>query len=147
MAGSDHPIRKIIQHARPDLRSFEVSFIISADGQMTERMNEAEFQQKAENAIGELETRFARLAEVRDIDVQVEGGVLSISFEEGEPGRFIVSPNSSVRQLWVSARVSSFKFDWSEETNEFVLAGSGEPLKRVMTRLTRDQLADEAIDL
>lgn len=114
---------------------------------MTERMNEAEFQQKAENAIGELETRFARLAEVRDIDVQVEGGVLSISFEEGEPGRFIVSPNSSVRQLWVSARVSSFKFDWSEETNEFVLAGSGEPLKRVMTRLTRDQLADEAIDL
>ena len=114
---------------------------------MSERITEAEFQQKAEDAISQLESSFARLAEDRDLDVQIEGGVLSVSFEEGEPGRFIVSPNSSVRQLWVSARVSSFKFDWSEEAGAFVLAGTGEPLKQVMTRLTREQLADEGIEL
>jgi CyaY protein len=114
---------------------------------MTERLTEADFQQKAEDAILQLEAAFARLAEQRDLDVQVEGGVLSVSFEEGEPGRFIVSPNSSVRQLWVSARVSSFKFDWSEEAGVFVLAGTGEPLQQVMTRLTREQLADDGIDL
>lgn len=114
---------------------------------MAERITEADFQQKAEDAIQQLETSFARLAETRDLDVQVEGGVLNISFEEDEPGRFIVSPNSSVRQLWVSARVSSFKFDWSEEANGFVLAGTGEGLTQVMTRLTREQLRDEAIDL
>jgi iron donor protein CyaY len=114
---------------------------------MTDQITEAAFQQKAEDAISQLESSFARLAEDRDLDVQVEGGVLSVSFEEDEPGRFIVSPNSSVRQLWVSARVSSFKFDCSDETGGFVLAGTGEPLKQVMTRLTREQLGDESIEL
>jgi iron donor protein CyaY len=114
---------------------------------MSERITEAAFQQKAEEAISQLESAFARLAEDRELDVQVEGGVLSVLFEEGEPGRFIVSPNSSVRQLWVSARVSSFKFDWSDAAGAFVLAGTGEQLKQVMTRLTREQLADEGVEL
>jgi len=111
---------------------------------MTERISEAEFQPRAEQAIRQLEQSFGELAEVRDIDVQVEGGVLSVTFEEGEPGRFIVSPNSSVRQIWVSARVSSFKFDWSDEIG-FVL--NGESLKQVMTRLTREQLSDQSVEL
>lgn len=114
---------------------------------MSERITETEFQQKAEDAIHQLEASFARLAEDRDLDVQVEGGVLNVAFEEDQPGRFIVSPNSSVRQLWVSARVSSFKFDWSDEAGGFVLAGTGERLTQVITRLTREQLGDETIDL
>jgi iron-sulfur cluster assembly protein CyaY len=114
---------------------------------MTERLNEAEFQSRAEVAIQELEQAFGELADDRDIDVQVEGGVLSINFEEGEPGKFIVSPNSSARQVWVSARVSSFKFGWSDEAGEFVLAGANESLRDVMTRLTREQLGDVSITL
>ncbi|HSF24358.1 MAG TPA: iron donor protein CyaY [Blastocatellia bacterium] len=114
---------------------------------MHQQITEAEFQKNVENAIGQLEASFARLAEDHDLDVQVESGVLSVEFDEGEPGKFIVSPNSSVKQLWVSARVSSFKFDWSDETGGFVLAGTGEPLKQVMTRLTRQQLSDETIEL
>ena len=114
---------------------------------MGERIPEAAFQQKAEAAISQLEAAFARIGEDRDLDVQVESGVLSFLFEEGEPGKFIVSANSSVRQLWVSARVSSFKFDWSDQAGGFLLASTGEPLKQVMTRLTREQLGDEGIEL
>ncbi|MFP5262991.1 MAG: iron donor protein CyaY [Blastocatellia bacterium] len=114
---------------------------------MSERMSEAEFQGKAEKAIAELERAFGALAESRDIDVETEGGVLTVTFEEGEPGRFIVSPNSSVRQVWVSARVSSFKFDWSDAAQGFVLAGSGETIKDVMSRLTREQLGDAGVSL
>ena len=114
---------------------------------MTERLSDAEFQSKAETAIEELERAFGDLADDRDIDLQVEGGVLSVTFEEGEPGKFIVSPNSSAKQVWVSARVSSFKFDWSETTGGFVLAGKGDSLKDVMTRLTREQLGDDAVSL
>src|ERR1044072_9906913 len=102
---------------------------------MSERLSETEFQQKAEEAIDDLEKSFGEMAEDRDLDVQIQGGVLSITFEEGEPGRFIVSPNSSVRQLWVSARVASYKFDWSAEAGDFVLAGTGEPIKPGMARL------------
>jgi len=109
---------------------------------MIERLSEADFQAQAEAAISALERAYGALAEDRDLDVELTGGVLSITFEEGEPGRFIVSPNSSVRQIWVSARVASYKFDWSEEANGFTLAGTGEPLKQVMTRLTQEQLGD-----
>ena len=114
---------------------------------MSERISEAEFQQHAEQAIAQLERAFGELAEERDIDVQVEGGVLSVNFEEGEPGKFIVSPNSSVQQVWVSARVSSLKFDWSEQTHEFVFAASGETLKQAMSRLTGEQLGDSGLAL
>lgn len=114
---------------------------------MSERISEAEFQEHAEHAISELERAFGELAEQRDIDVQVEGGVLSVNFEEGEPGKFIVSPNSYTRQLWVSARMSSHKFDWTDESGEFALAGTGEALKQVMTRLTQEQLGDTNVSL
>ena len=114
---------------------------------MTERLSDVQFQSKAEAAIEELERAFGQLADARDIDLQVEGGVLSVTFEEGEPGKFIVSPNSSAKQVWVSARVSSFKFDWSAEADAFVLAGRGDSLKDVMTRLTREQLGDDGVSL
>ncbi|HKG22120.1 MAG TPA: iron donor protein CyaY [Blastocatellia bacterium] len=114
---------------------------------MSEQLSEADFVDKVEQAIAVLEQSFADLADDREIDVEVEGGVLTVTFEEGEPGKFIVSPNSSVRQIWVSARVSSFKFNWSEEAGQFLLAGTGEPLKEVMTRLTRDQLGDPGVSL
>ena len=114
---------------------------------MTEQISEAEFQQHAEQAISELERVFGELAEEHDIDVQVEGGVLRVNFEEGEPGKFIVSPNSYTRQLWVSARMSSHKFDWSHDARDFSLAGTGEALKQVMTRLTQEQLGDSNVTL
>jgi len=114
---------------------------------MNERISETEFQQRAEQAVSDLERAFGELAELRDIDVQVEGGVLSVAFEEGEPGKFIVSPNSSVRQVWVSARVSSFKFDWFGQTEEFVNAATGETLRQAMSRLTQEQLGDNTVSL
>jgi iron donor protein CyaY len=114
---------------------------------MTDRLSEEDFHRRAERALGELEDSFARLADSRDMDVEMEGGVLTITFEEGEPGKFIISRNSSVRQLWVSARVASYKFDWSDEAGGFVLAGTGEPLKQVLARLAGEQLGESGLAL
>jgi len=114
---------------------------------MKERTSEAEFEEKSESAILEVERVFSGLAEQRDIDVEVEGGVLTVTFEEGEPGKFILSPNSSVRQMWLSARMSSFKFDWSEASGAFLLSGTDESLKQVIIRLTREQLGDGAVEM
>jgi iron-sulfur cluster assembly protein CyaY len=108
---------------------------------MSDRISESEFQDKSEQAILDLERFFAGLAEDRDMDVQVQGGVLTVSFEEGEPGKFIVSPNSSVRQIWVSARMSSHKFDWSNEVG-FIHLDTGETLTQAMTRLAGEQLGE-----
>ena len=114
---------------------------------MNERINEAEFKEKSEQAILEIERAFGELAEQREIDVEVEGGVLTVTFEEDEPAKFILSPNSSVRQMWLSARMSSFKFDWSEASGAFLLSGSDESLKQVIIRLTREQLGDDAVEM
>lgn len=114
---------------------------------MNERISETEFKENSEHAILEIERVFGELAERRDIDVEVEGGVLTVTFEEGEPGKFILSPNSSVRQLWLSARMSSFKFDWSEASGAFILSSSDESLKQVIIRLTREQLGDDAVQM
>ncbi len=114
---------------------------------MNERINEAGFKEKSEHAILEIERAFGELAEQRDLDVEVEGGVLTVTFEEGEPGKFILSPNSSVRQIWLSARMSSFKFDWSEASGAFILSGSDESLRQVIIRLTREQLGDGAVEM
>lgn len=114
---------------------------------MRNSSGDAEFMERAEKTISGLEKAYSRLAEDRDLDVEIEGGVLSVTFEEDEPGKFIVSTNSSARQVWVSARVSSFKFDWSDDKQDFVLAGTGEAIKDVMTRLTREQLGDAEIKL
>jgi CyaY protein len=114
---------------------------------MSRRLDDAEFQAKSEATISRLDKAYSKLADERDIDVEVQGGVLSITFEEGEPGRFIVSPNSSAGQVWLSARVSSFKFDWSDEADDFVLSGSGERIKAVLQRLTREQLGDDDVEL
>jgi CyaY protein len=117
------------------------------EASMTERISEAEFQQRAEDAIARLERAFGALAEDRDIDVRLQGGVLSVEFEEPERGKFIVSPNSSARQLWISARMGSYKFDWSDQAGEFLLAGAGETLSVVTTRLTREQLGETDLTL
>jgi iron donor protein CyaY len=113
---------------------------------MTDKLTQREFEEKSGAAISQLEAAFSRLANEYDIDVEVEGGVLKVDFAEGEPGKFIVSPNSSVNQLWLSARMSSYKFDWSDGPG-FVLATTGEPLRDVISRLTAEQLGDESVVL
>lgn len=77
-------------------------------------LTEQEFQQKADHALESLYNRLAGASGEFDFDVDMNAGALSVEFEEPRE-RFVVSPNSPVRQIWVSAHVQSFKFDWSAE--------------------------------
>ena len=111
------------------------------------RLTDAEFQMRVEDTLKDLEFVFSLLANERDMDVEMQGNVLTITFEEGEPGKFVISPNSSVGQIWVSARLASYKFDWSDTANDFILPESNELIKTVLERLTREQLGDESVSL
>ena len=111
------------------------------------KLSDAEFQMRVEDTLKDLEFAFSRLANERDIDVEMQGNVLTVTFEEGEPGKFVISPNSSVGQIWVSARLASYKFDWSDTANDFILQESNELIKTVLERLTREQLGDDSVSL
>lgn len=94
-------------------------------------MDEQEFKRKADEALQRLFDSLGEASEAYDFDSDFNAGALSVEFED-PPARFVVSPNSPVRQIWVSANVQSYKLDWSEEEQAFVLGATGQTLERLM---------------
>lgn len=105
---------------------------------MMASMDERIFQQHAEQAMERLTRALYGIEEAAGFDVEERGGALYLTFDE-PPGTFVISPNSPVRQLWISALSTSFKLDWSESYADFVLGSSGELLLPLVARLLTQQ--------
>jgi CyaY protein len=99
-------------------------------------MDELEFRRAAENALDGLKRRLIEVEEDEDAGFEVEeqNGVLNVLFEE-PPGKFVITPNAPVRQIWISALSTSFKLDWDETAKAFVLPRTGERLDPLVDRL------------
>src|SRR5579864_5952782 len=108
-------------------------------------MDETQFRQRADAAIESLKQSLIRAEDDVEIEVEENAGALHIGFDE-PPGKFVITPNAPVRQIWISALVSSFKLDWSQEKQDFVLPKTGERLKELVGRLIGEQLG-EAVQL
>ena len=109
-------------------------------------MDEQEFRRKADAALESLKRSLMAAEEQADIEVEDQAGAIHIAFEE-PPARFVISPQSATRQIWISALSTSFKLDWSEEAGDFVLSKSGERLKPLVARLINEQLGESAVTL
>ena len=81
--------------------------------------------------------------EEHGFDVEGESGKLEVLFEEPEEAKFVISPNSPMREIWISALSTSFKLGWSGAKNAFVLEKTGEDLTGVMSRVISQQLGSE----
>jgi CyaY protein len=101
-------------------------------------MDDQTFQKYAEAAMERLTRSLYNVEEAAGFDVEQRGGALHLTFDE-PPGTFVISPNSPVRQIWISALSTSFKLDWSESYTDFVLNQSGEPLLPLVARLLTEQ--------
>jgi iron donor protein CyaY len=108
-------------------------------------LDEVEFRKHADEAFASLKKSLIAAEDDAEIEVEDQSGALHISFEDG--ARFVVSPNAPVRQIWISALTTSFKLDWSEEEQDFVLAKTGERLKPLMSRVINQQLGEEVVEL
>ena len=109
-------------------------------------MTDQEFQKHSEQSLGDLKRALYDAESDTDIEVEEANGALQVNFE-APPARFVVSPNSAVRQIWISALSTSFKLDWSDSANDFVFTKSGEGLKKLMSRLINQQLGCEEVEL
>ena len=109
-------------------------------------LDELDFRRKADAAIEDLKRGLIAAEDDADIEVEEQNGVLNVSFED-PPAKFVVTPNSPVRQIWISALATSFKLDWSQSQNDFVLEKTGERLKPLIARLVNEQLGKEAVTL
>ena len=110
-------------------------------------IDEATFRRESDNA---LETLKQSLIAAEDdsgtFEFEDNNGVMNIIFENGS-AKFVVTPNTPVRQVWISAQSTSFKLDWSETANAFALTKTGEDLKTLTQRLLREHLSDPSITL
>ena len=106
-------------------------------------LDERDFQKKSDAAFEELKRRMLEAGDEHGFDVEGESGKLEVIFEEPEPAKFVISPNTPVREIWISALSTSFKLGWSETKNAFVLEKTGENIFEVMSRVISQQLGNE----
>jgi iron donor protein CyaY len=106
---------------------------------------EAEFRSRADVALESLKQSLFAAEDSAGIEVEDQAGALYVAFDDG--ARFVVSPNAPVRQIWISALSTSFKLDWSEPEQDFVLLKSNEKLKPLLSRLINQQLGEEIVAL
>jgi iron donor protein CyaY len=106
-------------------------------------MDEQEFRRAAENALESLKRHLIAREEENEAGFEVEeqNGVLNVLFEE-PPGKFVITPNTPVRQIWISALSTSFKLDWDSAASSFVLPRSGEKLTPLVDRLIHERQED-----
>ncbi len=99
-------------------------------------MDELEFRRTAEGALEALKRHLIEREEDEDAGFEVEeqNGVLNVLFED-PPGKFVITPNTPVRQIWISALSTSFKLDWDAKASAFVLPRTGEPMVPLVDRL------------
>jgi iron donor protein CyaY len=106
-------------------------------------LEERDFQKKCDTALEDLKRRMLHAGDEHGFDVEGESGKLEVLFEEPEEAKFVISPNTPMREIWISALSTSFKLGWSEAKNSFVLEKTGEDLTGVMSRVISEQLGSE----
>lgn len=104
-------------------------------------MDELEFRSFVGQALEALKQHLIAREEEEDSGFEVEEqyGVLSVLFDE-PAGKFVITPNAPVRQIWISALSTSFKLDWDESAKAFILPRTGELLVPLVDRLIDEHL-------
>ncbi len=104
-------------------------------------MDELEFRRLVESALAELKQHLIAREEEEEsgFEVEEQNGVLNVLFDS-PPGKFVITPNTPVRQIWISALSTSFKLDWDPAAKAFVLPRTGELLTPLVDRLIADHL-------
>lgn len=105
-------------------------------------LDEQEFHLRADEALSALNGALVGASEEHGFEPDLNNGALTVEFEE-PPAKFVVSPNSPVRQVWVSALAKSYKLDWNTARGEFVLASSGQSLKELIAEQISRHLGEE----
>lgn len=105
-------------------------------------LDERDFQKKCDAAFETLKHRLLDAGDTHGFDVEGESGKLEVIFEEPEAAKFVISPNTPLREIWISALSTSFKLGWSQTAGAFVLEKTGEDLFAVMSRVISQQLGE-----
>jgi CyaY protein len=101
-------------------------------------LTEQDFRLQSDRALEDARRALLPLADSEGFEVELQNGVLNLVFEEPAEGKFVISPNAPVRQIWVSAMSRSYKLSWAADRDAFAL--DGETLPALLERLARQFL-------
>jgi iron donor protein CyaY len=104
-------------------------------------MDPQEFRDRADEALQHLHRRLMIAGDRYGFEADLNGGALAIEFDDPK-AKFVVSPNSPVSQIWVSALSKSFKLDWDAARDAFALA-DGPTLNELVARSATELLGEE----
>lgn len=110
-------------------------------------MDETSFRRASDQALERLKQSLIRAEEAdAGFETEEKNGVLNVLFDDGS-AKFVFTPNTPVRQVWISAQSTSFKLEWNEANGAFILPRTGEDLRALTERLLREQLGDPNLAL
>ena len=113
-------------------------------------LDESEFRRAADAEIDALKQSLIKAEVEGGFEVEENNGAMNIVFEEPS-SKFVVTPNTPIRQIWISALSTSFKLEWSPADHAFLLPKTGARLLPLTGRLINQQLgltgSDEAVVL
>src|SRR6266705_4744605 len=105
-------------------------------------IHEQEFKRRADEALTLLNRELIAASDEYGFEVDVNAVALGVEFED-PPAKFVISPNTPVRQIWVSANNKSYKLDWDIVENSFVHLESGDTLKVLVEKAVGKHLGEE----
>jgi iron donor protein CyaY len=108
-------------------------------------MDEQEFKTHADEALTSLYKKLSRASDQYEFEPDFNAGALAIEFDEPK-AKFVVSPNTPVRQIWVSAHSKSFKLAWDPAQKAFVLPETHQTLDQLIASAI-EQLLGETVSL
>ena len=110
-------------------------------------LDETTFRRESDAALEALKQSLIRAEEqFGGFETEEKNGVLNVIFDDGS-AKFVFTPNTPVRQVWISAQSTSFKLEWNDSARAFTLPRTGEDLRVLTERLLREQLNDTNLAL
>lgn len=105
-----------------------------------------EFRKNADHALTHLKRALYAAEDDGGFEVEEQNGALNVLFEH-PAGKFVITPNAPVKQIWISALSTSFKLDWDEVEHGFIFAKTGESLTLLVGRLIAEHTGQEEFEL
>ncbi|CAH0991802.1 Iron-sulfur cluster assembly protein CyaY [Sinobacterium norvegicum] len=105
-------------------------------------MNEIEYQELVEETIEGIED--AVDDSELDIDCELNGGVLTLTCENGSA--IIFSRQIANQELWMAAKSGGYHFGYDSDAEQWLCSRSGDSLAVLFARVTLEQVG-EAVSL
>ena len=85
------------------------------------QLDEQDFIKKCDRAMEELAQKLMVIGDDNEFEVEGGSGKIEVEFEDEVGTRFVISPNTPVRQIWISALSTSFKLGQRKRSRRLCL--------------------------